>query len=146
MFSQTAEYALRAVVWLASHADAPVTRGELARATKVPPDYLSKVMQHLGRNGIVHARPGRNGGFTLTRSADKVSVLDVVNSVDPIQRIKKCPLGIKAHGHNLCPLHTRMDAAIQMIERTFREASIGDIIHSEPPSKPLCFIDGVRNA
>ena len=39
----------------------------------------------------------------------EVTILDVVNAVDPIQRIKTCPLGLKTHGVRLCPLHRRMD-------------------------------------
>ncbi len=48
MFSQTAEYALRAVVYLASQPGTPRTTQEIAKATQVPTGYLSKVMQSLG--------------------------------------------------------------------------------------------------
>ena len=80
MFSQTAEYALRAVVWLANNDDAPMTTNQIAKATQVPPDYLSKVLWALGRSGLVHAQRGKNGGFTLTRPADELSILDVINA------------------------------------------------------------------
>ena len=45
--SQTAEYALRAVVWLAGHAEAAMGTPEIARSTRVPPGYLAKVLQLL---------------------------------------------------------------------------------------------------
>ncbi|MEO8662645.1 MAG: Rrf2 family transcriptional regulator [Bryobacteraceae bacterium] len=145
MLSQTAEYALRAVVWLANHTDAPVTREDLAHATKVPPDYLSKVMQALRRSGLIIAQRGKSGGFTLIRTADEITILDVVNAVDRVQRIMECPLGIKGHGRKLCPLHARMDEAMVMIERVFRGTTIGELIHSASPIKPLCQI-GVGRA
>ena len=59
MFSQTAEYALRAVVWLANNDDAPMTTNQIAKATQVSPDYLSKVLWALGRSGLVHAQRGK---------------------------------------------------------------------------------------
>ena len=116
MFSQTAEYALRAVVWLAGNPDAPSTTQQIARATRVPPDYLSKVMQALGRADIVQAQRGKKGGFSLAAPASAISILDVLNAVDPMKRIRTCPLSLKGHGANLCPLHRRLDNAMDHIE------------------------------
>lgn len=96
--SQTAEYALRAVVWLAGHAEAAMGTPEIARSTRVPPGYLAKVLQLLGRGGLVTSAPGRKGGFRLARSAAEISILQVVNAVDPVERIRRCPLGIESHG------------------------------------------------
>jgi Rrf2 family protein len=137
MFSQTAEYALRAVVWLANHSDAPMTTSEIAKATHVPPDYLSKVLWALGRGGVVHAQRGKNGGFTLTRPADEMSILDVISAVDPVQRIVRCPLGLKGH-EKLCPLHRRLDDALCQIEKTFAGAMISEFSGDQHPIAPLC--------
>lgn len=145
MFSQTAEYALRAIVWLANHRDQPVTREDLAQATKVPPDYLAKVMQALSRRGLVLAQRGKNGGFTLKRPPGDVTVLDVVNAVDRIQRIEECPLGIKGHTR-LCPLHARMDEALVMVERIFGGTTIEELVRSKSPIKPLCQVVGACRA
>lgn len=140
--SQTVEYSLRAIVWLASHTDDPQTNQQIAAATLVPVGYLAKVMQSLGRGGLVIAQRGKNGGFLLARPPAEVSVLEVVNVVDPIQRIRTCPLGIAAHGSRLCPLHKRLDAAMAMVENAFRESSIADLLAEPSKSKPLCRIQG----
>ena len=140
MLSQTVEYSLRAIVWLASHADDPQTNQQIAEATLVPAGYLAKVMQALGRGGLVTAQRGKHGGFLLARAATEISLLEVVNIVDPIQRIRKCPLGIPSHGSYLCPLHTRLDAAMAMVENAFRDSSIADLLAEPTESKPLCHI------
>lgn len=59
MLSQTAEYALRAIVYLAGRDGKPVTAQNLAAAARVPADYLSKVLRTLGRTGIVLAQRGK---------------------------------------------------------------------------------------
>ncbi len=141
MISQTAEYALRAVVWLAVEPDKAIGTPRIARMTKVPPAYLSRVLQSLARAGLVKSNPGRSGGFRLTRSPNDISVLDVVNAVDPIRRIERCPLDIDDHGLNLCPLHRRLDAAIAATERAFRETSIGELLTDPSTSRPLCSCD-----
>ena len=143
MLSSTVEYALRAIVWLASHPREPQTNQQIADATLVPPGYLAKVMQSLGRDGLVHAQRGKKGGFVLARPAAQISVLDVVNIVEPIQRIRTCPLGIAAHGTHLCPLHKRLDAAMAMVETAFRESSIAELIAEPSSSRPLCRIVGI---
>ena len=145
MFSQTAEYALRAVVWLANHTDAPMTTSQIAQATQVPPDYLSKVLWALGRGGLVHAQRGKNGGFTLTTPADELSILDVINAVDPVQRIVRCPLGLKGH-EQLCPLHRRLDDALCQIEETFAGAMISEFSGDQLPIAPLCPVQEATHA
>ncbi len=105
MLSQTTEYALRAVVHLASLSPQPQTTNQISEATMVPRAYLAKVVQALVRAGILHSQRGVKGGVLLARSLDELTMLDVVNAVDPIQRIHTCPLGLPAHGVRLCPLH-----------------------------------------
>ncbi len=141
MFSQTAEYALRAVVYLAAERNEPRTAQQIAAATRVPGQYLAKVMQGLSRAGLVHSQRGLHGGFTLTRPAEELTVLDVLQAVDPIQRIRGCPLGLKGHV-NLCPLHRRLDQAIGMVEDALRRSTIAELL-AEPSREhgiplPLC--------
>lgn len=146
MLSQTTEYALRAIVWLANTAGDPQTTEQIAKATQVPTGYLSKVLQSLGRGGLVTAQRGKHGGFLLTKPAARITVLEVVNTVDPLRRIKTCPLGLKSHGKVLCPLHKRLDDATRLVENAFSATTIGELLNTPSPSKPLCEIQGVRVA
>src|SRR5215471_9775318 len=105
MFSQTVEYALRAVVHLAAEAPEARTTDQIAVATRVPKAYLSKVLQGLSRAGVVHSQRGKGGGMTLVKAPEELTMLEVINAVEPIQRIRTCPLGLESHGARLCPLH-----------------------------------------
>lgn len=136
--SQTAEYALRAIVWLAAHSETPLSTAAIARATHVPEGYLSKVLQELARAGFVASQAGRAGGFRLTHRPEETSVLDIINAVDPIERIRRCPLGIESHGEQLCPLHRRLDTAIGLMERAFAESTIAELLSEPTTSTPLC--------
>ncbi|HVP62228.1 MAG TPA: Rrf2 family transcriptional regulator [Myxococcaceae bacterium] len=144
MLSQTTEYALRLVVQLAAQHDRPVTIPELARTTRIPEDYLAKVLRQLARAGLVRSQRGPNGGSTLARAPEEVSVLDVVQAVDPLKRIEVCPLGLRSHGANLCPLHRRLDQAIASVEAAFRQSSLAEILEDPRGSRPLCEERGRR--
>ncbi|MFN9370695.1 MAG: RrF2 family transcriptional regulator [Planctomycetaceae bacterium] len=138
MLSQTVEYALRAAVYLANQAPLARTTEQIAEVTKVPQAYLSKVMQNLAKAGIVRSQRGIHGGFLLARSSAELTILEVVNAVDPVQRIQTCPLGIAAHGANLCPLHRRLDLALAAVENAFGKTTLAEVLSEPTRSVPLC--------
>jgi Rrf2 family protein len=142
MFTQTTEYALRAVVYLASQAGQPRTAQQIAEATAVPHrEYMAKVLQGLNRAGLVQSQRGLHGGFSLARPATELTVLDVVQAVEPLQRIRGCPLGIAGH-INLCPLHRRLDQAIALVEDALRRSTIAELLTEPSQARgipiPLC--------
>lgn len=71
MFSQTAEYALRAVVFLAMSQKQAFTTQQIADATKVSAPYLSKVLQLLVKSGLIQSQRGIGGGFVLCKRPEK---------------------------------------------------------------------------
>jgi Rrf2 family protein len=138
MFSQTVEYALRAVVHLASNAPRAQTTEEIAIATKVPQAYLSKVLQSLVQAKIVKSQRGLGGGMALVKTPSELTILEVVNAVDPLQRIRTCPLDLASHGVRLCPLHKRVDNALVLVEDAFRATTLQEVIDEPSESVPLC--------
>ena len=128
MISQTAEYALRAIVFLGHRVGEPCTAAQLAAEIDAPSSYLSKVMKGLTRVGLVNSQRGVHGGFTLVRDPSDISVLDVICAVDTFHRIPRCPLGQPAHTSGLCPLHRRLDNVMAAAERSFEQTSIGELL------------------
>lgn len=146
MISQTVEYALRAVVHLAQHSPESRTTVQIAEHTKVPRAYLSKVLHSLSRGKIVVTQRGIGGGVTLASKPNELSLLDVVNAVEPLNRIKKCPLGLASHGIQLCSLHRRLDHAMAAIESAFANTTLADIIQEPTSNAPLCILPLRRRA
>jgi Rrf2 family protein len=93
----------------------------------------------------VHSQRGIGGGMSLIKSPDELTILDVVNAVEPIARIRQCPLGLKAHGVRLCPLHKRMDNALEMMETAFRQTTLAEILAEPTESIPLCDFPPPKN-
>ena len=137
MLSKTAEYALRAVALLASNGEGSASADVLAKKTKVPRRYLHRVLQDLAAANLVRSRPGPGGGYELLRDPEEISILDVVNAVSPIQRIHSCPLGLSSHT-SLCPIHRELDKAYEATEMAFRGVTLGELLRSTSPIKPLC--------
>ncbi len=138
MISQTVEYALRAVLTLAQNKSEPCTSRKIAEIAQIPSAYLSKVMQGLVRQGLVHSQRGLHGGFTLVRDPKDLTIWDVVDAVEPLKRIERCPLDLQSHKMTLCPLHQRLDSALAVIETMFRETKLSELLSEPGNISPLC--------
>ena len=87
---------------------------------------------------MARSQRGIGGGITLAKPAGELTMLEVVNAVDPIRRIESCPLDLASHGVRLCPLHKRMDQAIATVEAAFKSTTLAEILAEPTDSVPLC--------
>ena len=118
---------MRAVAHLATRPDHMSTIPEMSEAIRVNAPYLRKVLNRLRDNGIVESHRGTGGGIYLAFDPDDLTLLDVLNAIDPLRRIETCPLGLPDH-LKLCPLHSELDAAISKIEQVLGARSIGELL------------------
>ena len=137
MFSQTVEYALRAVVALAARSEGAMKTHDISAAAGVPVHYLFKVLQTLAAAGIVKANRGVKGGYSLNQPASQLTVLQIINAIDPLPRIERCPLNRPEHAHTLCALHRRMDEAVKGVEDALGSVTIAEINDEAGPVLPL---------
>ena len=145
LISRTSEYALRAVLWLIQEPARSQTTPQIAAGTRTPPDYISKVLQLLAKAGLVRSQRGLGGGFQFAGDPTQITVLAVINAVDPLERIHTCPLGLKAHGTNLCPLHRGMNDTVDQMEAAFAKTKLTDLLNTTSKSVPLGIkLKGVR--
>ncbi len=107
VLSQTAEYALRAMAWLATTPlDEPVRAKDLSTATSIPIHYLSKVMRRLVLAGLLVSQKGQGGGFLLSRAPQEIAFIDILTAVDAYPSEGHCAFGWgECDEARPCPLH-----------------------------------------
>jgi len=107
VLSQTCEYALRAVAYIAQHgADGSVLAKDIAAKTRVPLKYLQKVLRDLVRSGILRSARGIGGGFQLSRPPKAIRLSEVVAPFDNSTQRLRCPFGnFDCRASPPCPLH-----------------------------------------
>jgi len=137
LFSRTVEYAMRAMVALAAGDGRPMTTRQIAETMKVPQSYLSKVLQSQVRAGLVHSTRGLRGGFVLARKPEDLNMMEILNAVSPYKRIESCPLDQEGHSSDLCPLHSRLDQAMGMVQEAFEGTTLAEILSEENPCPTL---------
>ncbi|MBW2387700.1 MAG: Rrf2 family transcriptional regulator [Deltaproteobacteria bacterium] len=107
VLSQTAEYALRAMAWLATAPTRePVRAKDLSVATGIPSHYLSKVMRRLVLAGLLISQKGQGGGFLLAKAPSEIPFIDILNAVDAFPTEGRCAFGWgECDEVRPCPLH-----------------------------------------
>ena len=107
MMSQTGEYAIRAMSYMARRVDQlPVQSKEIASETAIPSNYLSKILHTLVQVGILTSTRGLHGGFRFAKPPEEIRLFDVVDPFDHLRNQKHCILGQpECDGKNPCALH-----------------------------------------
>lgn len=128
MLTQTAEYAVRAMLYLAVHRDSPRTVTEIAAQTHVPANYLSKVLSLLSRAGLVESQRGLHGGSRLAQETEAITLLDILDAVDGRPRgVKACPMGsICSCGR--CPVCRLINGTVEEVLRRLGSKTLEDLV------------------
>jgi len=128
MLTRTAEYALRAVLFLADRGE-PTSVDLIAERLGVPRNYLSKTLHRLAREGVLTSTRGQGGGFRLATDADRLPLLRVVEPFDPITGERRCLLGRpQCSDANPCPAHHQWKSVSEGVAGFFRERTVGDLL------------------
>ena len=78
------DFALRSLLYLTWRADRTCTVEEIAGYFRISADHVTKVMQHLARQGYVRSRRGRRGGAVLARPAEQIRLGDIVRDFESV--------------------------------------------------------------
>jgi len=91
MLSQRAKYALRAMIHLAGRRDSvPVSVTDIARETNIPRAFLEQIVSDLKRRNLLISTRGKQGGFLLARTADKISFAEIIRNIDGPLALAPC--------------------------------------------------------
>ncbi len=108
MFSKKCEYAIRAMIFIAQKTKEGYRTGvkEIAEGIGSPEHFIAKILQELGKKGIVQSVKGPNGGFYLDNKSMNRSLADVIKVVDGNKVFQGCGLGLKQCSElQPCPVH-----------------------------------------
>ncbi|QHS59759.1 RrF2 family transcriptional regulator [Chitinophaga agri] len=130
MFSKTCEYAIRAMIFIAqkSKDGSKIGIKEIAKGIDSPEYFIAKILQELGRKGVVQSLKGPTGGFYLDNSARKTSLATIVKAVDGDSIFSGCGLGLKQCSDKYpCPLHHEFTKIRKDITNVLNKTRVGDL-------------------
>lgn len=141
--SAKADYAVRAALELSASPDgAPVKGTALAEAQTIPLQFLEQIMLELKRSGLVETKRGAHGGYWLARSAEEITVADVIRAVE----------GPLANIHDLSPEETSYPGPAERLRDVWiavranlravlEEVTLAELVRGELPEAVARLID-----
>ena len=108
MLSNSAKYAIKAVMYLAlkSSADQKIMVKDIAKPINVPRHYIAKILQDLSKKHLISSTKGPKGGFYISKENQNTSIYDIIITVDGHERINSCLLSLKnCNSSNPCAIH-----------------------------------------
>ena len=101
---------------------------EIAEAMDLPRAYLAKIFHQLSRHRIVRSHRGRTRGFQLARSADEISVREVVEALEGADLFERCIFWDgPCSATDACPLHESWAAVRPLLRERLERMSLADL-------------------
>lgn len=128
MISQTGRYALRILGYLAGHSSGWTLGKEIAKATGIPSNYLSKILAQLCKQGYVQSQKGWGGGFQLRADALQNPILDVLRIFEGPRNEQECLYGLpRCNAAQPCPLHSHWETIRNSYASMLQSTTIGEL-------------------
>ena len=132
MLSQTTGYAVSALAFLAASGPRSVLVREIAEALALPPPYLAKIVNALGRRGLVTTQRGIGGGVLLARPPREISIWDLCAALDDPVTQPRCVLALDGcSDEDACPAHRFWKGKREALWAYLRATSLADIAEFE---------------
>lgn len=132
MFSKTCEYAIRATIIIASETASGdrISLREIARKINSPESFTAKILQKLGKDQIVLSNKGNGGGFFVSRDMlQKISLADIVSSIDGHAIFNACSLGLQdCSDDKPCPFHHQFKPIREQLKQALCTTSLEQLI------------------
>jgi len=110
MFSKTAQYTFRILIFMSEKSDALFSATHIHEETRIPYKYLTMLLTKLAKADILKATRGRNGGFLLNKNTDAIYLCEILDAIEE-NDCANCALGeSECDVENPCSLH---DAYVQ---------------------------------
>lgn len=127
--NNTSQYAIRILSYIANKHDKQLYNAkELADMLSIPYKFLSKIMTVLVKADFIISIRGREGGYKLSRPANLISIMDILNQFNEFAKQKQCLLGIgKCDGSNKCGLHDQWKKPKKLMQEMFKNTTLENL-------------------
>ena len=130
MLSNTCKYGIRAVIYISVYATDKKKVGikEISSKLDIPSPFLGKILQSLSKHKILDSTKGPNGGFTLSKPAEQIPLMDIVEILDGTDIFDNCLIRTtECSDDDPCGLHDNVTAIRKQLKNFFMNQTILDL-------------------
>ena len=128
--TRAGEYAVRCILCLAKKGRGGlVSRQDVAACGDIPSHFLAKIAQQLSRAGIIEIQQGAKGGYRLLMSPEKLTLLDVIETIIGEIFLNDCVLRPEScNASSSCAVNRVWLKARTQLRDTLREVTFAKLI------------------
>jgi len=141
MLSNSCRYGIRAVLYLASKKVGKNNIGikKISEDLNLPTPFLAKILQNLAKNKILSSTKGPNGGFSLLKKPESITLLDIIKIIDGEEIIKNCIIHNSScnsvkRSNKSCPIHNDYEKIRVGMVNLFRKKTIAELVQKSDHS------------
>ena len=130
--SNTAEYALRILIFMGKDVQRLYSAKQLVEALKISDKYLRRLMTDLTKSGIIFSVQGRDGGYVIAKKPEDIKLSDIIEAIEGMDKYTGCLLGFEhCSDENPCALHSSLGPIRQEFFRVFTHKTLNDLDYKE---------------
>jgi len=144
MLSNSCRYGIRAVIYLASYYPDKTNIGikKISEDLELPTPFLAKILQQLAKHKILNSTKGPNGGFSLLKKPESVTLFDIVKIIDGDALLKNCIIhdgscAEKKRKKKACPVHEDYSVIRANLISLFRNRTIAELVKKTRESEDI---------
>jgi Rrf2 family protein len=129
LITRDTDYAVRALCYMSQEKSGLVSVAELVKELKIPRPFLRKILQVLGKRGIVESWKGVGGGFRLALSVDKIKLSELIVIFQGTIELNECFFKKSiCPNRAACPLKKKIDKIGKYVESELESITIGSLL------------------
>jgi Rrf2 family iron-sulfur cluster assembly transcriptional regulator len=144
MLSSSCRYGIRAVIYIASQPRINGKTGirQISKDLDLPTPFLAKILQQLARQKILSSSKGPHGGFSLQNDPGKITLLDIVKTIDGDGIFTNCIIHnstctVVDQNNDSCPVHDDYAYLREELIRLFSSTTISDLVKKAGSTKKI---------
>jgi Rrf2 family protein len=130
MLSNTSKYAIRALIYLALFASDEKKSGirEISKNLDIPTPFLGKILQMLAKHDLLHSTKGPHGGFSLSKPAMDISIMQIIEIIDGSDAFDTCVIRTSKCNHEApCSLHVKIGPLREEMKKIYNTETVADL-------------------
>ncbi len=134
MLSNSCRYGIRAIIYLASQGKSDnIGLKQISTDLNLPMPFLAKILQQLAKHRLLRSTKGPNGGFSLLKDPEKISLFDIVEIIDGKELFTNCIIhddvcaGVRK-SKKPCPVHDDYAKVRTELIRLFKNRSVAELV------------------
>ncbi|NOZ34670.1 MAG: Rrf2 family transcriptional regulator [Chlorobi bacterium] len=130
--SKTSEYAIRILSYMARDTKKKYSAKNLVEKLHISDKYLRRLMTDLSKAELIYSKQGRNGGYFFAKSTDKITVAQIIDTVEGMDKYTGCIMGFdECSDENPCVMHSVWVKTRNTLLKTFETTTLAKLAKAQ---------------